>query len=179
MRSFCYYAGMKKIIRTVFWIAVAGLGGFATAVVCGIIRPSENVDALWMITAAVCFFAVAYRFSTIWPMFGVANQILAAIALGVGTTIIIKSGRARYIWVTLVPMSFMTVTTLTAAVKSIAIFEARAAAAATHAEALSLHIDSILVAVMAILAVIAISDMVIRWFRHLVFKQPWPLAEAA
>ena len=38
--------------------------------------------------------------STIWPMFGIANQLLASVALAVGTTIIINMGKARYAWVT-------------------------------------------------------------------------------
>ena len=57
--------------------------------------------------------------STIWPMFGIANQLLAAVALAVGTTIIINSGKARYAWVTLVPLAFVSVTTLTAGVLSV------------------------------------------------------------
>ncbi len=51
---------------------------------------------------------------TIWPMFGIANQLLAAIALCVVTTMIINSGRARYVWITLVPMAFVMTTTATA-----------------------------------------------------------------
>jgi carbon starvation protein len=50
--------------------------------------------------------------STIWPMFGVANQLLAGVALAVGTTILINLGRAKYAWVTAVPMAFVSVTTL-------------------------------------------------------------------
>jgi carbon starvation protein len=56
---------------------------------------------------------------TIWPMFGIANQMLAAIALCIGTVMLINSGRARYAWVTLVPMAFVTLTTTTAAVQMI------------------------------------------------------------
>jgi len=56
---------------------------------------------------------------TIWPMFGIANQMLAGIALCVGTTILVNSGKSRYVWVTLVPMLFVTFTTTTAAVQMI------------------------------------------------------------
>jgi carbon starvation protein len=56
---------------------------------------------------------------TIWPMFGIANQMLAAIALCVGTTILVNIGRARYAWVTALPMTFVTLTTFTAAVEMI------------------------------------------------------------
>lgn len=51
---------------------------------------------------------------TLWPLFGIANQMLAAIAFAVGTTIIFKMGKARYSWVTLVPMAWLTTATLTA-----------------------------------------------------------------
>ena len=56
---------------------------------------------------------------TIWPMFGIANQMLAAIALCVGTVLLINMKRKQYIWVTLVPMAFVTLTTTTAAVEMI------------------------------------------------------------
>ena len=57
--------------------------------------------------------------STIWPMFGIANQLLAAIALAIGTTILIRIGKKRYVWTTLAPMVFVTVTTFTAAAEMI------------------------------------------------------------
>ncbi len=52
--------------------------------------------------------------STIWPMFGVANQLLATIALCVGTTVIVNSGKGRYAFVALLPLVFVGTTTLTA-----------------------------------------------------------------
>jgi carbon starvation protein len=57
--------------------------------------------------------------NTIWPMFGIANQLLAAVALAVGTTIIINMGRARYAWVTGIPLAFVSITTLSAGVLSV------------------------------------------------------------
>ncbi|MED3654938.1 carbon starvation protein A [Heyndrickxia sporothermodurans] len=53
--------------------------------------------------------------NSLWALFGISNQMLAAIALAVATTIIIKMGKARYAWVTIIPYVFLTVTTLTAA----------------------------------------------------------------
>ena len=50
---------------------------------------------------------------TIWPMFGMANQLLAVIALAVVTTVLVNSGRGRYAPVTLVPMLFVATTTAT------------------------------------------------------------------
>ena len=57
--------------------------------------------------------------STIWPMFGIANQLLAAVALALGTTVIINMGKVRYAWVTLLPLCFVATTTLTAGYLSV------------------------------------------------------------
>jgi carbon starvation protein len=50
----------------------------------------------------------------LFPLFGIANQLLAAIALAVCTTLLIKSGRLKYVWVTLIPLAWDAVVTLTA-----------------------------------------------------------------
>ncbi|HVB37294.1 MAG TPA: carbon starvation CstA 5TM domain-containing protein, partial [Vicinamibacterales bacterium] len=52
--------------------------------------------------------------STLWPMFGIANQLLATVALAIGTTVIINVGKAKYAWVTAAPLVFVGVTTLSA-----------------------------------------------------------------
>src|SRR5262249_55690018 len=49
---------------------------------------------------------------TIWPMFGVANQLLASVALCVASAMIANAGRRRYLWVTLLPLAFVSVTPL-------------------------------------------------------------------
>ena len=51
----------------------------------------------------------------LWPLFGIANQMLAAIALSVATGILIKSGRARYALVTLAPLAWLAIVTTSAA----------------------------------------------------------------
>jgi carbon starvation protein len=69
-----------------------------------------------IVTSAVASFCWGYLLyhndiSAIWPMFGIANQLLAAIALAIGTTVILRTSVARYALVTALPMAFLLVTT--------------------------------------------------------------------
>jgi len=80
--------------------------------------PGSVVTSLLVVSGWAAFIWSG-SISTIWPMFGIANQLLAAVALCVATTIIINMGKAKYAWVTLLPLTFVSTTTLVAGFKSI------------------------------------------------------------
>ncbi|MEY8764165.1 MULTISPECIES: carbon starvation CstA family protein [Clostridium] len=80
--------------------------------------------------ANIVFFSVLMSFtwgyllytgnvSTIWPMFGTANQMLAAIAFAIGTTIIIKMKKQKYAMITIIPMVAISIITITAAISNV------------------------------------------------------------
>jgi carbon starvation protein len=73
-----------------------------------------SILATGLVVGGWTYFLATGNIKTIWPMFGIANQLLACVALCVGTTVIVNEGRLRYAWVTLLPLSFLATTTLTA-----------------------------------------------------------------
>ena len=76
-----------------------------------------SILASGIITASWGWLIHTGNVGTIWPMFGIANQLLAALALGLVTTWLVNTGRGRYIWVTIAPMLFVMVTTMTAGIQ--------------------------------------------------------------
>ncbi|MFN2499154.1 MAG: carbon starvation protein A [Pyrinomonadaceae bacterium] len=128
-----------------------------------------------LVVAAWGAFIWSGSISTIWPMFGIANQLLAAVALCVATTIIINMGKAKYSWVTILPLSFVATTTLVAGWQSITdIFWPLAQNPETSMQG---YINTSLTAIIMAAAVIILVDSIRRWFGF--GKRPEPIAGLA
>jgi len=110
--------------------------------------------------------------NTIWPMFGIANQLLAAVALAVGTTIIINIGRARYAWITFVPLCFVSTTTLTAGFMSVRDNFWPMAIGANPAVWVQGYVDSICTVIMMACVVIILTSAARRWLLVLTGRVP-------
>ena len=101
--------------------------------------------------------------STIWPMFGVANQLLACVALSVGTTILVNKGKVKYIWATLMPLCVLATTTLTAGFLSVKNQFWVMATGPNEALHVTGYIQSILTVTMMVLVVIILGTAVHKW----------------
>jgi carbon starvation protein len=73
-----------------------------------------------LVTVGWCWLVSTGSIMTIWPMFGIANQILSVLALALVTTWMVNHGRGRYAPITILPMLFVCSTTLTAAAEMVA-----------------------------------------------------------
>jgi len=99
--------------------------------------------------------------STIWPLFGTGNQLLATIALAVTTTFLINMGKQKYAWITAIPMCFVGVTTLTAGVLSIKnIFWPLTS---KPDQVFTGYLDTILMTIFIVGVVLVVFDAVRRW----------------
>jgi carbon starvation protein len=114
--------------------------------------------------------------STIWPMFGAANQLLGTLALCIGTTVLIKMRKSRYLWITALPMLFVGVITLTGSYEMFRMFVA-SAGNVTAGQALALYLDAALVAMVAFLGLVVLSDSIRQWYGYLIQKRPFTNTE--
>ncbi len=136
----------------------------------------------------------------LFPLFGIANQLLAAVALTVATTLLIKSGKLKWVWVTLVPLAWDATVTLTASWQKVfsddpkigffsqrdrfsdAIDQGEVLAPATsmddmHSVVTNSTIDGILAAIFAILVIVVILDASRVWVRAIRARAPLPTTE--
>lgn len=134
--------------------------------------------------------------NSLWPIFGIANQLLAVIALALGTTVLLKMGRARHAWVTLLPLAWLTIVTLTAGWMKIfgeaplgflanaAALERQLAAGGSteqarvwSAQLLNNRIDALVCGLLLILVLAVLYFNARQWIRYLVTGNLPPLQE--
>jgi carbon starvation protein len=121
--------------------------------------------------AAWGYFVMTGTVSSVWPMLGVSNQLLAAFALAIGTSVLINMGRARYVWCTLLPLAFMCVNTLTAGWMNLRVNYLRpqlAAGAGSLLEAFAkapvpARMQCVITLIVMSLLVVVMADSVSRW----------------
>ena len=115
-----------------------------------------------LIVGGWTYFILTGNISTIWPMFGIANQLLACAALCVGTTIILReSSKKSYAWVTAGPLCFVGTTTITAGIQSVfTIYYPMSQVAATRVTGL---VNLIVVSVLLCGVIFIIGGSASRW----------------
>jgi carbon starvation protein len=120
-----------------------------------------NLIASGLIVSAWAYFIYSGSVSTIWPMFGTANQLLATIALAVGTSYIINRGKAKYAWITIIPMIFVGITTLFAGIENITnIYWPQMFAEQTHVQGI-INFVLTLIIIFCVLSVLV--DAIPKW----------------
>jgi len=120
-----------------------------------------NLVATFCVVLGWGYLIYTGNISTIWPLFGTANQLLATIALAVATTFLINMGKARYAWITGLPMCFVGVTTISAGVLSVKdIFWPLTA---VPGQQLTGYLDSALTAMFIVGVILVVLDAARRW----------------
>jgi carbon starvation protein len=120
-----------------------------------------NLITTFLVVLAWGYLIYTGSISTLWPLFGTGNQLLATIALAVTTSFLINMGKAKYAWITAAPMCFVGVTTVTAGVLSIKnIFWPL-----THkpGQVFTGYLDSILMTIFILGVLLVVADAVRRW----------------
>ena len=120
------------------------------------------------------YFIYTGSVTTIWPMFGVANQLLATLALAIGTSYLINRGKIKYSFITIIPMIFVGITTITGGVMNlINIYIPQMSVAKT---ALPGTINSLLTIIILACVLIIIMEAIPKWIK--IYRSgtaPWPM----
>jgi carbon starvation protein len=123
--------------------------------------------------------------NSLWPLFGISNQLLAAVALVVATTILLKMDKLKWIWITMTPMSWLVVITMTASYQKIFspnprvgfLSQANALAAQINAgkvaaakivetqrNVFNLRLDAAVTAVLAAMILVLLAEATVQWY---------------
>lgn len=129
LMSFFYHFTIMFEALFILTIIDAGtrVGRYLLQEICGrVYKPMGDIHwtpgiifASFLISFSWGYLVHGGTISTIWPLFGLSNQLLASMTLAIGTTILIRMGRTKYIWTTLLPLCFMIVSALAAGVYNI------------------------------------------------------------
>ena len=130
-----------------------------------------------LVVGAWGYFIGTGSISTIWPMFGAANQLLGTLALCIGTTVLIKMWKSHYLWITALPMLFVGAITLTGSYEMFGMFVSKASTLTDSGQAFALYLDAGLVAVVALLGVIVLGDSIRQWYGYVILKRPFTSSE--
>jgi carbon starvation protein len=120
-----------------------------------------NLIATFFVVMGWGYLIYTGTISTIWPLFGTGNQLLATIALAIGTTFLINMRKAKYAFLTAVPMCFLGVTTVTAGILSVKdIFWPLTR---QPGQVFTGYLDSTLMTIFIVGVVLVISDAIRQW----------------
>jgi carbon starvation protein len=111
------------------------------------------------------YFIWTSSIDTIWPMFGIANQLLAVVALATVTSWLVNEGRARFAWVTLAPMLFVTTTTSCAGWELVTVRFRALAASADPAVSFRGWLNIVLTVAMLACVLVILGASALRWTR--------------
>ncbi len=122
-----------------------------------------NLITSFLVVFAWGYFIYTGSVSTIWPMFGVANQLLATLALAIGTSFLINHGKRKYIWITLIPMIFVGITTITGGLMNmINIYIPQMGSALTRVQG---TINTLLTSIILICVLLIILEATRKWIK--------------
>ena len=129
-----------------------------------------NLAATTLVVGGWGYLIYTGTISTIWPLFGTGNQLLATIALSIGTTFLINMGKAKYALITAIPMCFVGITTVTAGILSIKnLFWPLTS---KPGQMLTGYLDSALTGIFIVGVVLVVFDAARRWVAVLNGAQP-------
>jgi len=170
-----------------------------TSWVPGMLISSALIVALWGYFLYQGVIDPLGGINSLWPLFGIANQLLACVALVLATTIMIKMDRIRWLWVTVLPMIWLVTVTMTASYQKIFSANTRigflslaqsltaqiaagkipaAKIADTQRIIFNQRLDAAVTAALALMILVLIVEALVQWYLLLAKKRPATLHES-